>query len=300
MTAIKTGFHDMPDAQYHADPAPVASLSASIAKVLIGKSPLHAWYAHPKLNPNHEAEHSAAFDFGTAAHDALLLGMDRVHVIDAKDWRKADTQAERDGARAAGKIPILKDKYLSLSDMVTVATLAIKQCPDLSGMTLADGKAEQTLIWRHGETWCRQKMDWIANDRSLIIDYKTAGGSAEPTDWTRTNLVTNGNDLQGAFYRRGVAEETGKEPAFVFLVQEVEPPYACSFIGLPPAFIALGEAKVADALALWAQCMKSGNWPAYSRRIVWPDPPAWAEARHIEKSLNSAFDGLQDQYGVQA
>src|SRR5690606_35973039 len=125
--------------------APVASLSASIARVLVGRSQQHAWCAHPRLNPNYEAEQKSAFDFGTAAHEALLLGMDRVHVIDAKDWRKAETQAERDGARASGKIPILRDKYLALSDMVTIAQVAIKQCPDLSGMTLADGKPEQTM-----------------------------------------------------------------------------------------------------------------------------------------------------------
>jgi hypothetical protein len=297
---MNPGFHDMTDAEYHSDPCPQPSLSASIAKVLIGKSPLHAWYAHPKLNPDYEPERHSAFDIGTAAHEALLLGMDRVHVIHAKDWRKAETQAERDEARAAGKIPILAGQYRNLSDMLTVAQIAIKQCPDLSGMTLADGRAEQAMVWREGPTWCRSKMDWIANDHSLIIDYKTTSGSAEPNDWTRTSLVTNGNDLQAAFYRRGVKAITGKSAAFVFLVQEIKPPFACSFIGMPPAFLALGEAKLADALDTWARCMKSGHWPGYSPRICWAEPPAWAEMRYQEKSSNAAFDALQHAEGLQA
>jgi hypothetical protein len=37
-----------------------------------------------------------------------------------------------------------------------------------------------------------------------------------------------------------------------------------------------------------------------SPRIVWPDPPAWAEVRYSEKSVNQAFDQLQDAHGVQA
>jgi hypothetical protein len=297
---MKPGFFDWSDTDYHRDPCPSPSLSASIAKVLVGKSPLHAWYAHPRLNPNYEPEFKGAFDFGTAAHEALLLGIDRVHVIDAKDWRKADTQAERDGARAAGKIPILRDDYLNLSDMVTVATLAIKQCPDLAGKTLADGRAERGMVWREGDTWCRSKMDWLADDHSIIIDYKTTSGSAEPLDWTRSALVPHGNDLQAAFYRRGVTAITGKTPAFVFLVQETKAPFACSFVGMPPAFLALGEAKVDDALAMWGKCMKSGHWPGYGDRIVWPDPPAWAEVRYSEKSMRQAFDQLQATEGLQA
>ena len=49
---MKPGIYGMSEDCYHADPADAPSLSASIAKILIAETPLHAWTAHPKLNPN--------------------------------------------------------------------------------------------------------------------------------------------------------------------------------------------------------------------------------------------------------
>lgn len=298
------GFCDLTDAQYHADPCPVPSLSASIAKVLIDRTPRHAWIQHPRLNPDYEHEDAEKFDIGHAAHAALLQGLNRVHTIDAKDWRKDETKAERDAARAAGRIPILKARAEDLLNMVQVATAAIAACEDLSGLTLADGKAEQTVIWREGPTWCRSKLDWLANDRSLILDYKTTSGSAHPSDWTRSGLEGLGGDVQAAFYTRGIKTcAPDADPKFVFLVQEIDAPYACSFVGVPPAWLDLGMRKVDDALALWSMCMESNNWPAYPSRICWADLPAWAEARYMERipaGVGMEIDPLQSKHGMQA
>jgi hypothetical protein len=297
-SSVKPGIHDLTDAQYHADPCPQPSLSASIAKIMLARSPRHAWIQHPRLNPQYQHDDDSKYDMGTAAHDIVLRGIDRVRIIDAKDWRTKEAKEQRDQARREGLIPLLRDNYLALSDMVTECEVAIRQCPDLSGMTLKDGQAEQTVIWQDGGAWCRSKMDWVSADRSLILDYKTAGGSAEPDSWIRTNMVTNGADVQGAFYLRGVESVTDAAPKFVFVVQEIEPPYAVSFIGFSPAFRALGDEKVEDALAMWRECMTTGDWPAYPKRICWPDPPAWAMSQYMEKSLR--FDPLQEREGLQA
>ncbi|MFO0268910.1 MAG: PD-(D/E)XK nuclease-like domain-containing protein [Gemmatimonadota bacterium] len=292
------GIYDLPDEVYHADPCPQPSLSASIAKVMLARSPRHAWIQHQRLNPQFQHDDDSKYDMGTAAHEIVLRGIDRVRIIEAKDWRTKDAKAERDKARQEGLIPLLRDNYLALSDMVTECEVAIRQCPDLSGMTLKDGMAEQTVIWQEGGAWCRSKMDWIANDHSLILDYKTAGASAEPDSWIRTNMVTNGADVQGAFYLRGVEAVAKTQPKFVFVVQEIDPPYAVSFIGYSPAFRALGDDKVNQALDLWQHCLATGQWPAYPRRICWPDPPAWAQAQHMEKAMR--FDQLQEREGMQA
>lgn len=53
---IDVGVHDLDESTYHADPCAAPSLSSSIAKVLLFKSPLHARYCHPKLNPQHQSE----------------------------------------------------------------------------------------------------------------------------------------------------------------------------------------------------------------------------------------------------
>ncbi len=47
---LAQGIHlSVPSAVYFADPAAQPSLTQSIAKILIEKSPLHAWHEHPRL-----------------------------------------------------------------------------------------------------------------------------------------------------------------------------------------------------------------------------------------------------------
>jgi len=286
MAKLKAGIHTMDAATYHSDPCDKPSLSASVAKVLINRSPAHAWTCHPRLNPNFEREEKEAYDIGTIAHDALLEGVSRIEIVKFNDWRTNAAKEQRDAARAMGLIPLLEKNYERVSVMVGIAREAIAACPDLSGITLADGKAEQTIVWEDVGTWCRARPDWLANDRSLMLDYKSVSTSAEPNDVLRTHVIPHCWDLQSAFYLRGLrcAEKLERDPAYVFMAQEIEPPYAVSFIGMPPAFLALGEQKVNRAIALWSDCLRTGEWPTYGNRIFWPEPPPWAEIRYVEKA----------------
>src|SRR3990167_1259095 len=79
----------LPIADYIKDPAPQPSLSASLAHVLLTRSPKHAWLAHPRLNPAWEPDESEARqDIGTIVHALLLEGdASRVVVIEAEDYR---------------------------------------------------------------------------------------------------------------------------------------------------------------------------------------------------------------------
>ena len=47
-------YYDMTTDEYHADPCPEPSLSASIAETIWRESPNHARNEHPRLNPNFE------------------------------------------------------------------------------------------------------------------------------------------------------------------------------------------------------------------------------------------------------
>src|SRR3990167_5120693 len=58
----------MPMAEYQGDPGPEPSLGPGIAKLLVTRSPAHAWAAHPRLNPEYREKESSAFDLGSAAH----------------------------------------------------------------------------------------------------------------------------------------------------------------------------------------------------------------------------------------
>jgi hypothetical protein len=282
---MKPGIYNMPAEAYHADPCPIPSLSSSVARTLLARSPKHAWTEHPRLNPRYEPAEKKEFDLGKAAHALLLEGEDRMQVIPFDSYRKAEAQVQRDAARAAGKHPVLEANYQAVVEMVAAAKLAIATNRDLSGLTLADGKAEQTILWQEGEVWCRARLDWLSNDRSMIMDYKTTAASANPNDFVRT-LTGSGYDVQDAFYRRGLAAARGREGSrFLFLVQEVDPPYACSFVALSPAFLELARDKVDEAVATWAECVRADSWPAYPNRICYVDLPAWHAAKWEERGL---------------
>ncbi|MCC7183582.1 MAG: hypothetical protein IT509_08435 [Rhodocyclaceae bacterium] len=67
------GIYSAPAADYHGDHlAPEPSLSASMIRLLLEASPLHAWRAHPRLGNCADDTRTAESDCGTAAHAALL------------------------------------------------------------------------------------------------------------------------------------------------------------------------------------------------------------------------------------
>src|SRR5215472_13975214 len=68
------GFYpDINAETYFSDPIIRPSLTQSLCKILLERSPLHAWYAHPRLNPDYAPDDDTKFDIGNLAH-TLLLG----------------------------------------------------------------------------------------------------------------------------------------------------------------------------------------------------------------------------------
>ncbi len=272
-----------------ADAPGVPALSASIAKIILAKSSLHAWHAHPRLNPDYVSEESDEFDFGSAAHDLLLEGgTAKICVIKPEDYRSKPTKkdpeggipkgwtngairAARDEARKNRLVPILPWHETQLQAMVKVA----REC--INGSEIADawngGASEVKLHWQEGKTHCRGRLDRQSADKRTIFDYKSTV-NAQPDAFLRT-IINLGHDVQEAFYRRGVEHETNKPANFVFLAQEKEPPYACSLVALDPAMQEMADRKVSFALALWQKCMETGRWAGYSNRIHYVAPPAW-------------------------
>lgn len=283
----KPGRYDnMSFAEYLADPAPVPSLSRS-AIVDILDSPLRCWWNHPKLNPHCPPEkEKTQFDIGSAAHDLLLKGGDAVAVIEGfNDYRKDAAKEARDDARKAGKTPLLRNQYEEVLGMVTAAKKAIAECPDLPMCDLSDGAAEVTYCWREGETWIKIRVDWIRAHKNLILDYKTTGVSAHPEAFGRI-AISSGLDIQESLYRRGVKAVEGVDADFIFMAQEVEPPYLCSFFRLDAMTLDMGDQKVERGLELWRKCLSTGEWPGYPPTIQTLEAPPWAMAAWEQKQFS--------------
>lgn len=284
---LSEGVHEaVPEAVYHADPAPEPSLSSSVANVLLERSARHAWIAHPRLNPDHEAVTKTIYDIGHAAHALALEGRNGVTVIEAPNYKTKAAQEARKAAYNAGSIPLLEDQWDDVQAMARVARLQLDDHEEAAGfLDPAFGRSELTLIWREGEVWCRCRPDWTPLEvkREFLLDYKTTGGSAHPDFWSRARLW-EGPDFQAAFYRRGARACLGmQDPAFYFIVQENEPPYALSVIALAPAAMALADRKVEAAIRLWGQCRAENRWPGYPSQVAHVEAPPWIESRWEER-----------------
>jgi len=279
------GVNNVPEDVYHADAfLPAPSLSTSIAKVLIEKTPRHAWWKHPRLNKDHESENREIFDIGSAAHSLVLGDEKRFAVIDADDWRTKAAREARDNAYAAGKIPLKASQWAGVKAMAEAARAQLASHQEANDAFKAGaGVPEITMAWQIGKVWCRARLDWLPNDGRVFYDYKSTGGSASPQQWQR-GLYDRQYDVQAAFYRKGIRKVLGiPDPHFQFVVQETEPPYCLSVLGVPPAAVDMAERKVDEAIKWWGWCLESDTWPGYENRTCYVEPPTWHEKQWLER-----------------
>lgn len=267
--------------EYLADPCPEPSLTRSTIKDLLSGCPAKAWFNHPRLNPNYNPDEDKKFDIGTAAHALFVGGENAIAVFDYADWKKNEAKEARDAARVEGKTPLLRHQFADVCKMVRVANDSLKGLV-INGLKqnirVSDGLSEHTFIWKEGDTWCRIRPDLLLDSRDMCLDYKTTAASAYPEDYV--GIITNtGLDIQEAFYCRGINAVSQWSPRhFIFMVQEIEPPYLCSFIELDMMFQDMGREKVEKGMKLWRQCMSTGQWPGYSNELYTVEPKPWALA----------------------
>ena len=223
-------------------------------------------------------------------------------IVDADDWRTKAAKEARDAAHAAGQIPILSAKLPVILNMVDAAK-AFVASSEIAGIFDA-GKPEVTLTWEDDGVLCKARPDWLPGDHSRILHVKTTGGSAEPESWIRNQLFASGYDVAAVFYELGLlrAADVASFPPgrkadteSIFLVIEQDAPHGCSLIGLDPMTRENAERKVARAIAIWRECMKSGKWPCYPTQICYAETPAW-EAARVERM---EIDPVQMREGLQ-
>lgn len=280
-------YDDIPDDIYHGDPVATPSLSSSVAKAIIAKSPRHAWYAHPRLNKallDEVEKPTPAMDAGTAAHK-LILGKGReIKEIVADDFKTKAAQQARDDARAAGMVPILSHR------MAGVRLQREAFFDQIQGTEVADlfndGAGEVTGVWQDLEdTWCRMRIDWLPKKSRdgghiKIVDVKTTAGSGAPEDWQR-NAFDLGYDLQNAFYQRGLRELIPgvRSIEMFFVVLEQDAPNGLSIHKFGGQAYAEAEACVDMAITLWSTCLSQDKWPGYEAATTHIDPPKWRSER---------------------
>lgn len=295
-------------ADYLATPA----ASASLIKTLLNECPRAAW-ADSWLNPARSNDNSDRSDRGSIAHAILLEGSSAGVVVICPDdhpakgtgaipdgWTNQSIRAARDKARAEGKIPVLSPDFQAINDMVAeahefIASLETTEPAIWAAFQQDGGASEETVIWQDGDTLCKMRPDRRSADWNVLIDYKTTERSVEPSAWGRSQLINMGYYLSAAWYRRGALAACGTLPDYVFLAQEVEPPYLCSLVGVDPAMLAAGSRMIDSGLQQWEQCVKRRYWPAYPSRVCYPEPPAYMLAQWEEQEIRDI-----EQHGMPA
>lgn len=281
---MKPGIYTIPMAEYLADPCPDPSLSAGIAHTLISRSPAHAYYEHPRLNPARERDDTTERDEGTALHALILDKQDIIVACPFPDWRKKEAQQLRDETRAMGMIPLLEHRYDELREAADSIVDQIEAHGDAAD-ALKAGLPEQTMLWQHDGLWCRARVDWLDDDpEGWLTDLKTVAQTSEPGAWGR-NLATNGYALGAHHYLTG-ARALGLNPrGYRWIVAERHPPYAVSVVTMAPSLAALAKQQWDEAMAIWRDCLTRDAWPAYPPHTAWVEAPPWAQMQWAERQL---------------
>lgn len=276
----------IPAADYHADPAPEPSLSATLAKVLLGRSPLHAWMQSPRLNPDCKSVHKKTFDIGRAAHRAVLgCGDDYVEIPESVLAANgaASTSAAKAfiaDARDRNLTPLKADEIASIEAMREVAHARLIEY----GIEIAPDRSELCAVTKIDDVWCRAMFDHVPADPRLpILDFKTCE-DASPAACLKA-ILNYGYHIQFGHYLDVWKAVTGEDRRFAFVFQEKSAPFEVSVIGLSGSFSEMAKRRAARARAIWSECVTTNNWPGYPVGIHQVDPPVWLVERELQEDF---------------
>lgn len=289
------GVYDMPEDEYHADPVPVGSLSASGAKSLLPPNSCPAIFDHNRRNGSTP---SRAMELGSAAH-AVVLGIGQpMAVVKAKAWTTNAAKEAAEKARAEGMIPVLEKEHAGIIGMAD----ALRRHPTASALlTPGAGKPEQSLFTIDPETgvWLRSRLDWLnapnADGVTYIVDYKTCN-SASPAAISKA-VYDYGYYMQAPFYCDRVAQlglSPGADPVFLFIFQEKKAPYLITVVQLKPDAMEWGRLAVRKAIDVYRRCTEADHWPSYTTDVESIGLPGYAGYQLADAERRGDFLTMED------
>ncbi len=287
-------------ADYFSDPCPVPSLTQSLCKILIERSPRHAWIAHPRLNPLFEYDDDTKFDIGNVAHRLVLGRGKEIEVVDFADWRTKASQEARETAADAGRIAVLRHQFDQAAAMAEAAKVQLSRHEDRSAFTAGD--AEVMIAWEEDGVWFRSLIDWLHTDLRTIDDYKTSGMSMAP-HVLGGRAEAAGWHIQAAFIERGLdhldAAGAGRR-LFRFIAQETDKPNAINVMRMDEYWLTMGRKKVSAGADLWRGAVKTNRWSSYPNRSITPEFPGFKEKQWLERELAGDFEPQNDPKMIMA
>lgn len=261
------------ETDYHGDKT---ALSSSGARTLIESCPEKFAYEREHGRPD-----TPELEFGRAWHSLLLGGPKVVEVRAATLQGKAAKDA-CDEIRAQGGIPLCSKDYDTAYAMIA----KLRQHNEAGPLFARPGRTEQVYVAHDPGTGvlCKIRIDFepdVDGGRVLIVDGKTAR-NAHPQAFARS-VAEYGYDQQGAFYSdvlSWLGRDNGQPPAVILVAQEKKPPYLITVHQLRDYVIEGGRDLNREALAIYAECTRTGRWPGYGPGPHLLDVPGWRAAAY--------------------
>ncbi len=284
------GIYDIPMDDYHGDFCVGPSVSSSVIRKILSKSPAHAWATSP-FNPKRvEEKTSDAFSFGKAIADWLAYGglSDDKYLILPKDFNGRTSEGKAIIADAAkNKVVVIKQSHM---DDIKKMQAALEAHPYATA-AFKGGNPERSLIWKDEETglWMKARPDYLPHALKIIPDYKTAA-SGHPEDFCR-DVGKYGYHIQAAMALEGIEVLTGKTPkSFIFVVQEKSPPYVVQVYDLDADDLEIGRAMLLRGKRIFAECLEKDHWPGYSDRPISASIPMWKRGQLIQEYESEIYE----------
>jgi hypothetical protein len=259
--------HGMPASEYHAlDRISVHGL------MLVDRSPAH--FMASKITPRAA---TPAQQLGTMAHLAVLEPAEftRLVVVAPECDRRTNAGkaawAEFQASLPADALIATQEQYDAIRRMAD----AVRANPFAAAL-LSDGIAEASLLWTDEETGvaCKARPDWICSGHAALVDIKTAA-DASPDAFAKAAGSWRYH-VQDAWYTSAALACGFGQRTFVFVVVETEPPHAVALYTLDEQSQHAGHVRARRALERYAECRKTGHWPAYAEEIKSLTIPKWA------------------------
>lgn len=273
VTALLGLHKDMPAETYHGIPA----MSAGGLKRM-RRSPAH--FFGLQLDPNRPppGEPTPAMKAGTLMHTCIFEPdqVDARYVVrpDGIDGRTKEGKAALAALATSGK------EVIEAAQLAAAQTQArnIHALPEV-GALLAEGYGESSAFWIDEATGelCKCRPDWVnpAGDGVILVDGKSTQ-DASPEGFARV-IWNMDYALQAAWYVDGFESATGQKVyGFVFAAAEAAWPHAAAAYMLDDEVLDWARRENRALLNRYAECKKSGRWPAYESSIQLIAMPAWA------------------------
>jgi len=233
-------------------------------------------------------------EFGTLVHKLILGEGASIVSVNADNWKTAAARAQRDEARASGRLAVLAS---DLDEAAKIQTAFRKQYSADHAALFDKGDSERVLLVQQpnhktavvGATvYARGMLDRVlidrANDTARIWDIKTCA-DASPDAIERT-IYERHYDMQMMCYEwlLGIVrpELVGRITTQLIFIESSEP-HCVVPVELDGMFRQIGRSKLGRAWDSWCECCATGIWPGYTDSVLTLGPPAWAASRELDE-----------------